>query len=105
MLTLTEQDNGRRQVARVGDTVELRLSENATTGYRWALDAHDAAFLEALDETADYPSAAVGSAGEAVFRFRVARAGSGRLSLKYWRSWEGEGSILERFSVTLDVAS
>jgi len=34
--TLTEVDDGRTIAAKVGDTIELVLPENATTGYRWA---------------------------------------------------------------------
>src|SRR6185295_9956236 len=39
--TLTELDDGRTIEAKVGDTIELVLSENASTGYRWAFDGVD----------------------------------------------------------------
>jgi inhibitor of cysteine peptidase len=104
MLTLTDHDNGRRLPAHVGDVLEVHLGENATTGYRWALDSHDTAVLELVETTASYPKAAVGSGGEAIFRFRVVGAGSGALALKHWRHWEGAGSIIRRFAVTVDAA-
>ena len=103
MLTLTDQDDGRRLAVHVGDVLELRLAENATTGYRWAPDRYDAGLLALAGATASYPNAAVGSGGAAVFRFRVVAAGSGTLALKYWRHWEGSGSIIRRFAVTIDA--
>ena len=104
MLTLTDQDNGRRLPAQVGDLLEIHLAENATTGYRWAPDSYDTGLLELAEATASYPNAAVGSGGEAIFRFRVVGVGSGTLTLKYWRHWEGPGSSIQRFAVTIDVA-
>lgn len=105
MLTLTDQDNGRHLAVHVGDLFEIRLPENATTGYRWAPDSHDTRLLAPVEATASYPGAALGSGGEAIFRFRVVGVGSGTLALKYWRHWEGAGSIIQRFAVTIDAAS
>ena len=105
MLTLTAQDDGRRVPVHVGDVFTIRLAENATTGYRWAPDSYDTKLLALADATADYPNTgAVGSGGEAIFQFRVLGAGSGPVVLKYWRHFEGEGSIIQRFSVTIDAA-
>jgi inhibitor of cysteine peptidase len=47
---------------------------------------------------------AVGSGGEAIFRFRVVGVGSSTLTLKYWRHWEGARSIIQRFAATIDAA-
>jgi len=89
---------------RLHDVLEIHLAENATTGYRWAPDDYDVSLLK-LDETAArYPGAAPGSGGEAIFRFRVVGTGSGTLTLKYWRHWEGAASIVQRFAVTIDAA-
>ena len=104
MLTLTRQDNGRRVAAHVGDMIELRLPETATSGYRWAPDGHDSRVLDLAETTALYPHAAPGSGGQAIFRFRVIGVGAGVLSLKSWRGWEGDGSIVERFAATIDAA-
>ena len=104
MLTLTDQDNGRSLPVHVEDLLEIHLAENATTGYRWAPDSYDTGLLELAKETASYPNAALGSGGEAVFLFRVVGAGSSTLTLKYWRHWEGSGSSIQRFAVTIDAA-
>ena len=117
LLTLTDQDDGERVTARVGDLIEIHLAEIAPAGYRWAPDSYDTGLLELAEATASYPSAvlrepmestesevAVGSGGEAIFRFRVVGVGSSTLALKYWRHWEGARSIIQRFAVTIDAA-
>ena len=38
-ITLTRADDGRTVDLSPGDTLVLRLAENPTTGYQWALDA------------------------------------------------------------------
>lgn len=101
-LILTDADNGRQVSAHVGDEISLHLAENATTGYRWAVESHDPG-LEPLEATANYPNTAIGSGGEAIFRFRPVAPGSGKLALIYWRHWEGTGSIIRRFSVTISA--
>ena len=103
MVMLSDQDDGRTLSVHVGDSLELRLPENATTGYRWAPDGFDAKLVELTETAADYPKGAVGSGGKAVFRFKVVGAGSGAIRLKSWRSFEGDRSITKRFSVTLDA--
>lgn len=103
MLSLSDHDNGGRRAARVGDDVELRLPENATTGYRWAVEQAGGPVLALHEQTARYPSSAVGSGGEAIFRFRVAAAGSGELALTLRRGWEGAAAAIQRFAVTIDA--
>jgi len=44
-----------------------------------------------------------GGAGRPSKRFRAIGAGSGKLSLKYWRQWEGDASIVKRFVVTVQA--
>jgi inhibitor of cysteine peptidase len=104
VVTLTDQDNGLRLPLHVGDMLEIHLAEIATAGYRWAPDNYDTGVLELAEATASYPSAAVGSGGEAIFRFRVVGVGSSTLVMKYWRHWEGSGSIIQRFAVTIDAS-
>jgi inhibitor of cysteine peptidase len=101
---LTEQDDGRRLSAQLGDEIEIRLSENATAGYRWAPETHDPERLELVEAAANYPSTATGSAGVARFRLRVIAAGTTRLALSYAREWETGVAPLKRFAVTIETA-
>ena len=97
MLSLTEADNDRTVDLRVGGTVRLSLPENATTGYRWAVDRLDAGVIEAVGSEPHYTASAPGSGGNVEFTFKAAKAGTGEVALKYWRHFEGDASITKRF--------
>jgi len=105
MPSLTEADNGRTVDLRVGETVEVKLPENATAGYRWAIDRLDPGIVAAKESKPDYPSDQVGSAGKAQFAFKAIKAGSGEVLLKYWRHFEGDASVTQRFRVRLNAKS
>ena len=99
----SDSDDDRRIKARVGDVVEIRLSENATTGYRWSPDDVDPAIIALVDSGSDYPGSAMGSGGTAIFRFRIRVAGAAAIKLIQWRSWEGPRSIIKRFTLWVDA--
>jgi inhibitor of cysteine peptidase len=103
MLTIGESDNGRTVDVRLGEEVRITLPENATTGYRWAIDRYDEEFIEALATEPHYTAKAIGSGGEVTFIFKGKQAGTGEIVLKHWRHWEGESSITKRFSIRLNV--
>jgi inhibitor of cysteine peptidase len=103
MLSLVESDNGRAVDIRLGETVRITLPENATTGYRWAIDRYDEEFMEALATEPRYPANAVGSGGEVAFAFQGKKMGTGEIVLKNWRRWEGDSSVTTRFRIQLRV--
>jgi inhibitor of cysteine peptidase len=103
MFTLVETDNDRTVDIRVGDTVRITLPENATTGYRWAIDHYDKEFIEAVATEPKYAKKAIGSGGDVSFLFEGKKAGTGEIALKNWRSWEGDSSVTARFRVRLNV--
>jgi len=103
MKIAVQADEGRTFSIRPGETIQVVLPENASTGYRWALDAHDPEAIELLDAGADYAGAALGSGGNAVFVFRGKKGGETRVTLKHWRRWEGEASIVARYGLIIRV--
>jgi inhibitor of cysteine peptidase len=103
MQSLTEADNERTVDLRVGERVRLTLPENATTGYRWAIDRLDRDVVEEAGSEAHPSGGAIGSAGNVTFDFTAKKAGSGEVALKYWRHFEGDGSIAKRFSVRINA--
>jgi len=103
-ITVTEHNDGGQVSAQVGDTIEIHLAENATTGYRWETYDLDPHLLELEEATGNYRSGAVGSGGEVQFRIKVRATGSATLRLKCWRRWEGEGGVLKRFVVKIDAS-
>ena len=103
MQSLTEADNERTVDLRVGESVRLTLPENATTGYRWTVDHFDREVVDPAGSEPHYAGGAVGSAGNVTFDFTAKKAGRGEVALKYWRHFEGDGSIVKRFSVRINA--
>ncbi len=101
---LTSADNGGTFDLRVGEEVGLRLPENASTGYRWAVDAVDATFVEIEEGEYVSTSKTLGGGGEAQWLVKAKVPGVTQIKLKRWRGWEGEGSIIERYEINLRIA-
>jgi inhibitor of cysteine peptidase len=86
-----------------GDVVEIELTENPTTGYRWTVTVTPQDFIEV--ERSDFEAAASGApgaAGRRVFTFLVRGQGSGEVDLALARSWEPERPI-DRLRVAIDA--
>jgi inhibitor of cysteine peptidase len=103
MLSLVEKDNDRTVDILVGGTVQINLPENASTGYRWAVDHFDEEFITALSPEARYTAKGIGSGGEIRFIFQGKKVGTGEIVLKNWRQWEGDSSVIGRFRLHVRV--
>jgi inhibitor of cysteine peptidase len=84
-------------------TIEVRLPENPTTGYRWAISDHDQKVLPFQGDRFVSPTTQVGAGGTRVFEFQAAGAGSTTLRLKQFRAWEGDSSIIGKFEIKVNV--
>ncbi len=103
-LTLTETDAGKTVQVHPGDHILIQLDANATTGFSWAIDKTDTTILALQSEGYTlYPGGAIGSGGTAEFTFIAQHVGTAQLQLKYWRSWEGDSSIVKRYDITIQV--
>jgi len=104
VLVLTRADDQRTAEVRVGEQIRVHLPEKHGTGYVWAIDETDRQRL-ALDSTdfEDPTEGFIGARGMRTFTFTARQPGEVVLKLKHWRLWEGEGSVTERFSVTLRI--
>lgn len=104
MLVVTRADNNRAAELRVGERLAVKLPENPSTGYAWAIDENENRLL-ALESTAyDAPTeGSIGARGRRVFIFSARQAGDVVLKLKYWRFWDGDASVTERYQVTLKL--
>jgi|SRR6185295_1104922 len=100
---MTETDDGKTVEVRVGDTLELTLHENATTGYRWTFEGLNTKMIAAQEMEYGGTPAAVGSGGAAKWSLKAIAAGTTKVRLKLWRHWEGDDSVQKRFEVTLIV--
>ena len=101
---LTPSDNGGSFKLRVGGDAVLQLPENASTGYRWAVDSADTALVEVKEGDSLSTSKAVGAGGEAQFQIEAKASGTAHVKLKRWRPWEGDSSVVERYEVTFEIS-
>ena len=104
MLLLTQRDNDGMAEIHIGDSVRINLPENATTGFRWAIDRYDEQLFEVVATEPHYPKDSIGAGGDVSFTFRAKKPGSGEIALKNWRHWEGDSSVTNRFRVRLRIA-
>jgi predicted secreted protein len=110
---VTAQDNGSSLILRQGETLQVVLSGNAGTGYGWDLEHHDPSRIKPLGmESRQTPGPPLpdgrslplaGGQQQISFLFRMLRPGRSTLQLRYWRPWEGAGSIIERFRVRVEI--
>ena len=90
--------------AESGETIQVRLDETPTTGYRWAIEHVDEQVLDAEGSEFQLPAnSAIGAAGQRTFVFKARNRGTGRISLRLWREWEGMSSVIDRFEVSVRV--
>lgn len=102
-MLLTEENNNTTVTARVGDTIEVLLAENPSTGYRWEVAALDMSVLSAGESRFSPTAGGVGAGGARHMAFPVHDAGTGRIELILRRSWEPADAAIKRWGVTVEV--
>jgi predicted secreted protein len=102
---LTEADAGKTVTLPVGQTLEVVLKANTTTGYSWKLKQFfkKGKATQLIDESYENdpnPGGAVGVGGKTRFKFKAISEGKTKISLIYSRGPQGEAA--ESFSVTVN---
>jgi len=82
-----ESFNGQTINLAVGQTVEIRLPENPTTGFRWQLMAHDGTVCAMISDAFKEPVGSPGRAGEHSWVFEAIQPGGCDIELHYRRRW------------------
>lgn len=100
---LVRENDGQTIELHRGDTLVIKLADNPTTGFRWAIDSFEPTVMARVDEDYSSSSAAIGGGGLRRFAFRAVTSGTSVIELKLWRSWEGDGSVRSRYQVTVRV--
>jgi inhibitor of cysteine peptidase len=105
VVTVTQTDQGKSVRVVVGERLEVALPENPTTGFQWSLEPSPDGILQL--ESSTYvpagPTAKPGGGGTRVFRFSSQKRGTATPQFKLWRAWQGEASVRQHFSVTIQV--
>jgi predicted secreted protein len=105
-LELTRDEDGQQFKVRKGDTIVIRLPENQTTGFQWAVqDEGDPALTYEGSDYSEPAKAGLGAGVQRTMMFKAKSAGTGHVHLKLWREWAGEESVAERFRATVQVAN
>ena len=101
MPEIGKEHSGSELNLEVGESLELRLPENPTTGYRWQLRSSGSPVLELMEDSPSPAGEAVGAGRVRRWVFRAAQAGLARLELEQRRSWERQA--VDSFNVAIRV--
>jgi predicted secreted protein len=89
-----------------GETLEIRLRENRSAGFRWRLVGRLPKYLTAEDEfLAPTPASPPGTSGVHVWKLKGTGEGSANIEFEYVRSWEGTDKTPRKFGVTVRVGA
>ena len=103
VIELKIQDNGRRLILPVEQTIRITLAENPTTGYRWQFLENGAPVLRLTrDSFQRGSSSAVGAGGNRILEFLADAAGTASLRLGYARASD-PASQKNEFVLTIQV--
>jgi inhibitor of cysteine peptidase len=103
-IVATHADNGSVVNARVGDTIELTLPETPSTGYRWEVEAFDAAHIDVAPAGMQHEAdAGVGGGGIRSWRLRVLRSGATNVTFVQRRPWERADAAVDRFAIAVQT--
>ena len=97
---VTDADKGGDMQIKLGDTFEVHLASNPSTGYTWTVHPKSTAVLKLNGQTqTDATAPGVGRPIVQVFTFQPKRAGDGILLLRYARPWEKPALGEEQFTL------
>ena len=99
---LTQADNGSTISLRPGETLEIVLAGNPTTGYNWEVqEGAETIVRQKGAPVYKADSKLIGAGGTMTFRFECVDAGAVTLSLIYHRSFEPGVAPLKTFTVSI----
>jgi inhibitor of cysteine peptidase len=99
-----DTDNGTTIHLKTGDTVEVQLKANPSTGYMWFIRPKSTSLLKLAGQTTTEPTeSGVGRPVFQIFRFTAIKVGEGDLLFHYVRSWEPPADNETRFTLHLTV--
>jgi inhibitor of cysteine peptidase len=101
---VTDADKGATIQINTGDTLDVDLNSNPSTGYMWYVHPQSTSLLKLVGQS--QTQAAQPGLGRPIvqeFRFQATRKGDGVLLLHYIRSWEKPSADEEQFSIHVTI--
>ena len=101
MRQFDENANGTEVTLRKGETFELHLPENRTTGFRWHLQGKGEPIWTV--EAEDYKPAGtgLGRGGIHSWRIKALAGGTGQIELTHARAWEAGTPSAQSFTLKI----
>jgi inhibitor of cysteine peptidase len=108
MLRANESDNGRTVKLAAGESLEIALSENPTTGYRWqhakqAAEDDSSPCSFATDAFEPDRAGMPGAGGVHRWQLHAVEPGVCKIELEYRRSWEKDKPPERTFRIHVEV--
>jgi len=99
-----DADKGGTVRLKVGETLEVRLKSNPSTGFMWYIQAKSTPLLKLASQSETEPTKpGVGRPIFQIFKFEARQSGEGVLLLHYVRSWEKPVPDEEQFDLHVQV--
>jgi len=108
MQIFTHQDSGKEFKIRIGETFQVILPENPTTGYIWIVYKSGTPNISLVSKSFSLPREeppVVGRGGTRVFTFKALKVGSAELVLRLRRPWEEESKFADSFLIKLEIVN
>jgi inhibitor of cysteine peptidase len=100
---ITARDVASTVQMKLGDTLEIALEGNPTTGYTWAVASKVAQLQQQGEWELKRDSNLIGAGGTIILRFKAVREGEATLQLIYHRVWEKGVPPVKTFEVKVVV--
>jgi inhibitor of cysteine peptidase len=88
MKEFTEQADSTQAELRIGESFEVALQENPSTGFRWALRSNGVPVCILTGDFFSGERARPGATGVHRWKFKVVASGSATIEMDYVRRWE-----------------
>jgi len=101
---LDQTHNGQSLEVQPGDSIEIRLPENPSTGYQWELDPglEPALRLVSTGYSANQQTG-FGGGGERIFYLKALEPGQVDIEIELKRPWGGE--VKDRFRIRVQIGN
>ena len=102
MLQFTASKTGESAELPKGESFEISLPENPSTGFRWKITATGEP-VSAMTGEDFHPSTGIGGQGIHRWRFRTIQAGESKIGMILQRSWEAHAEPAQSFTLRVVV--
>ena len=86
-----------------GQTLEVIVSENPTTGFHWEIESLTGPLTLVSSDFAAPPGGVPGAGGRRTIVVRADSRGAGELRLRYERSWQGGSATPKRRTLAVAI--